>query len=219
MPTHTHTHTQAFILPYLLCHFLLCCILYTPGSLQQPSFLISTHILFLFLPAFLPLLVQRCYFSLFIPPFPHTYLSQLRHSLFSLCLFHQFAVIHSLRRKGRMASSWNGKVDDFGNTTRSAKTHMHTHTHTHTHTQITCRLCQSFSGLLCYTSSPVVGMNICLHAATLVGVCVRARPRAFARVPCAYVSSTPPCDVLYHSACMCPFKQGQAAGRFRFEGL
>lgn len=77
------------------------------------------------------------------------------------------------------------------------------------HTQITCTLCQSFSGLLCYTSSPVVGMTICLHAATLVGVCVCVRPCAFACVPCAYVCSTPPCDVLYHSVCMCPLKQGE----------
>lgn len=45
---------------------------------------------------------------------------------------------------------------------------------THTHTWITCRPCQSFSGLLYYTSSPMVGMTICLHVATLVGVCVCA---------------------------------------------
>lgn len=35
--TPAYTHTQAVIPPYLLCGFLLCCMLYTPGSLQQLS--------------------------------------------------------------------------------------------------------------------------------------------------------------------------------------
>lgn len=74
----------------------------------------------------------------------------------------------------------------------------------HTHTQITCRHCQSFSGLLYYTSFPMVGMTICLHVDTLVGVCVRVHLLTRRR---ACVCSTPPCNVLFPSVCMCPFKQ------------
>lgn len=134
------------------------------------------------------------FLSVYPPPL-HTYLSQSRHSLFPLCLFQPFAVIDSLRRKGKMASSWNGRVDDFGNTTLSANTHMHT--------PITCRSCQSFSGWIVLYFLPYGG-NDHMSSRGYTRGCVRVWTFA-----CAYVCSTPPCNVLFPSVCMCPFKQGE----------
>lgn len=125
--THSLSLSLSLRLSYfhIFCHFFLCCILCTRVSLLFSS-LLNTYCLS-FSVSF-SLYWFKDDFSLYLsPPFLHTHLSQLRHSLFPRCLFHWFAVIDSLRRKGRMASSWNGRVDDFGNTTLSANTHMHAH--------------------------------------------------------------------------------------------
>lgn len=125
-------------------------------------------------------------------PFLHTYLSPPRHSLFP-SLFHRFAVIDSLKRKSKMASSWNGRVDDFGNTPHRVLTCAHTHTPT------TCRSCQSFSGWIILYFLPYGG-NDHMSSCGYTRGCVRLR---------AYVRSSPPCDVLCPSVCMCPLKQGE----------
>lgn len=86
-------------------------------------------------------------------------------SLVSPRFFRQFAVTYLCRHK---ASTPARGMDE----SMISETPHWAHSHTHSYTQIACRQCQSFFGLLCYTSSPMAGMTICLHVATLVGVCV-----------------------------------------------
>jgi len=104
------------------------------------------------------------------------------------------AVIGSLKCKGKMASLWRGKSNDFGNATLSAP-----HTLTHIY-------CVDLAKAFLTTSSPAVGMTICSHAATLMGMFVHVHLHMHL-FTC--VHTMPPSNVLFPSVCTRPFKQGE----------